>query len=250
MARINSLLLLLAAIWLPCSASGAEDPLAGEKFTIYYGLHEDPNDPESPIAMELRVSVMAEDSSGVEINDRWCPWRITELRIRRFTTTGKLRGAWIEESPTVSTDDGFWWVKHMDPENPQLSEFASIPEITGVAEAEVKVHVLEPAPGPVDRPWGPLTPPAERQGSALVYTLESSSYTSPLPSGLPPYTPTFGLTYDFGIQETGVKVRQGDEEPVEPSDVPVWGDPVLGSDGMALPPSWDSETRTFKRLRP
>ena len=91
---------------------------------------------------------------------------------------------------TYLVQNGLWWIKHADPEDPVLSEFLLPPLLEGVAKAE--------DPGNDD----------------LEYMVEGVTYDPP-PGG-PPFEPTAALDYQYALVGQKTPPEEGDDEPVEP----------------------------------
>ena len=172
----------VAALLLAASKAVADDPLPEipTNYNVVYRIHDDPNDPNSPITFAVWLKLTSRDVDGHSVG-----WEIDEIRFRDPNSSGDT--IWTESDPDVPTADGLWWVEHDDVENPLLKEFGDPPHLKGTAAAN--------DPNDVD----------------LDYDFQGSTY-----SGSPPWSSTAGLDYDFELVETPpASVASGTDGPVE-----------------------------------
>ncbi|MCO6436721.1 MAG: hypothetical protein J5J06_06500 [Phycisphaerae bacterium] len=149
---------------------------------VEFDIHEDPNDPESAVvlvfSLELKAADVVVDSVG---------WAVQSLTIRRLDRGEE--SAWTDLAPSIGSQDGLWWVDHVNPQQPEVSEFVLPPQVGGVAEA------------------------ADPMDGDLGYELIGEVYLPP-PGGQP-YSTTASLTYRARLAEDEEPIKEGDEEPVE-----------------------------------
>ncbi len=219
MSRLTTLGLLAVGCLLS-EAAAPKAAVAGETFTIYYRMHEVPDDPTSRVTLVVRTSLVAEHPADSPYPDNWCAWRVADVQIREIGVTGKTESAWAQADPPIDTEDGLWWVKHSDVTDPKLKEFSGIPELEGTATTvgveAGPIHVS----GIGGRP-SVLLKLAQQLQRPLNYKLKGVAYVPPQPPVQPPYTPTFALTYQFETADGG-KFWHGAHEPVAPgrADLP------------------------------
>lgn len=166
--------------------------LAGElpeDQTVYYYIHEYPNQPNCDVVFTIRLDLTAADSDADAVG-----WRITSAEFRQPGNRQAQDKVWTEASPIVNSPDGLWWVEHADPAFPELEEFTLPPKLVGLAMAQ----------DPLDK--------------NLEYDFKGVPYVPP-PEGAP-FDITGALTYVFAEEEED-PVEQGKDEPVEvPPDIP------------------------------
>jgi hypothetical protein len=167
-------------------SANAAAPLPAEATTqeVVYRIHDDPNDPNSPITFTIWLSLKQADVDEDSIG-----WEITRVRFREVGYQDTL---WTESDPNVPTADGLWWVNHADPNAPLLEEFVKPPHLTGVADAEDQ---LDPD---------------------LDYEFQGVTYTPP-PAG-EPWDPTGALDYSFTMQGQSSPFASGEDKPTEMGD--------------------------------
>ncbi len=173
---------LVAVILLATGHSEARAHLP-ETGAITFYIHDDPADPESDVVYVVNLTVKADKEDGESVG-----WIITKAEIRKPDSGGPDQ-VWIEESPTVNTPDGLWWIDHDDHAAPKLEEFVLPPSLDGTADAQ-----------------NPSDPDLE-------YDLEGVTYVPPRRGGL--YAITGALTYSFTMVGQTEPDDSGDDEPVE-----------------------------------
>jgi hypothetical protein len=166
------------------------DPMTRD---IEYVIHQTPTDPNSPISFRIKLSLESIDQRGNKIG-----WDITSIEIREI---GDPDAVWVDNDPIVPTQDGLWWVKHDDPNDPQHAEFTMPPRLHGTADAQL----------PTD--------------DDLDYDFEGKKYTPPEAPEEPPYQITAALDYSFTLVGGKDPIGYGEDEPVEvpPEDEPGGG---------------------------
>ena len=157
---------------------------------IRYDFHDKPSDPGSDVVLSIVVTLQEFEQTGNKIG-----WSAALLEIRQPQKAGDDL-IWSKTLPFVGTADGLWWITHADQANPVLEEFAVMPFMSGVAVSESN--------------------PTQK---SMFFEMNGTPYAPP-PGG-PPYKPTFGMTYSFRLDGEDDPVAEGEEEPVEPSDVGV-----------------------------
>lgn len=161
------------------SPAAAQFGSSGQTRLAQYNIHQDPNDPSSPVTWTVVLKLHEELRSGSDI-----AWKIKKLTITELDSGGSPLNVWSEASPPV----GLWQVTHADPNNPTFGEFAEPPLLDSLATA------------------------ADPNNADMDYSLEGVAYTPP-PGG-EPYAITGALTFIF-ILDLPEPVVQGDEDWVE-----------------------------------
>lgn len=185
--RVCSAAVAMAMLTLIVANAGADVPLTKE---VFYKIHEDPADPNSPIIFTVGLLLEEADTDGDAIG-----WKITEMLFRQPVAGMNGDRLWSVTDPTVSTADGLWWVEHPSA-NIELADFDLPPELDGVATAE--------DPNDVD----------------LNYSLAGAPY-SPPPGGAP-WDPTAALEFEFtedGESTPLLATGSGDPVPNEPVEI-------------------------------
>jgi hypothetical protein len=177
---------LVGAVLLFATAAAEADPPA--TWSVTYGLHATPTDPNSPIVYTFEIELSRTATQGNRIG-----WSVVTITIRQYTESGQLVQTWTDTDPLPN--DELWWTTHADPDDPEMSEFVLPPYMTGTASsADPAVCVME-------------------------YELEGVPYTPP-PDLPAPYAITAALDYTLRLAGETAPVRTGEEEPVE-TDPPV-----------------------------
>ena len=114
------------ALVLMASVAVADVPAA---FNLTYQIHDDPNDPNSPIAYTIALDLASSSYTATEIG-----WDITHVQFIEHDPNGDM--VWEEDDPNVPTVDGLWWVEHADINDPQPNEFVGLPALTGLASTQ------------------------------------------------------------------------------------------------------------------
>jgi len=96
---------------------------------IQYDIHVDPSDPSSRVQYTLAVSITAVSQDG-----NWIAWDVTNYQITEWATLG-ADTVWDVDNPHVDTADGYWWVSHSNPNDPQLSDFVKPARVSDTAIA-------------------------------------------------------------------------------------------------------------------
>lgn len=162
---------------------------------VYFAVHQNPDNPTSPIQYYFTLDVTAVSQDGNDIG-----WAVTSFSVTELVTLGNDI-VWSLVDPFVDTEDGLWWVTHADPENPVRSEFI------------LPVHIAD-------------TALAEDPSNAdLDFDMKGESYTAP-PGGAP-YEVTAALDFSLKLSTTPAgdpPDDSGDDEPVDtPDDLPPSG---------------------------
>jgi hypothetical protein len=118
-----------AIILLGLSAGAVAQTLPADTYVAYW-IHEQPGDPESPVAFSVTLSLQAVASYDSSVG-----WKIASVELRQPGTGGGDDLVWADSAPVVDTPDGLWWVSHADMLYPQRSEFYQLPMFWGVGEA-------------------------------------------------------------------------------------------------------------------
>lgn len=153
-----------------------------------YTVYETPNDPQSDVVFIVRLHLVADQQINGEGTAGSIGWEVTGMD---FTQPGTPSDTlWTEDSPSVDTPDGLWWVDHADLSNPDTAEFALPPSLVGTATAD------DPADEDLD------------------YDLAGEEYTPPAAPGEPPHEVTGSLTFDSYLATSQAAVEEGDDEPI------------------------------------
>lgn len=157
-----------------------------EKYIMEYRMRETPTDPQSDLTFVVRLKLLASDQKGNDVG-----WEVTNFIIDQYDENGDVSDSWQDFVPFVDTADGLWWITHADANDPQPSEFAIPPIVSGTAPA---------APGTTED---------------LDYSFNGDTYTAPPPPGQPPYPDTVALTYQFVLAVSEETIGEEEEEPAE-----------------------------------
>ncbi len=108
----------------------AQAELPDDRIAEYY-IRETPTNPESDVLYTVTLELTAVDQDGDEI-----AWEITEVTLTEAAQGNQGDTVWVDDAPDPDTPDGYWWVEHADPEDPQDAEFDLPPLLQGTADAE------------------------------------------------------------------------------------------------------------------
>jgi hypothetical protein len=122
--------LLAAASLLPGAAVSLGGPSrATMNKVITYRVYDDPSDQQNREAIwEIRLYVTESESDQDSIG-----WAIGKIEVVDLSVDPDK--VYTDQSPTVDTADGLWWVTHADLEDPQVAEFDDAPPLSGTADA-------------------------------------------------------------------------------------------------------------------
>jgi len=155
---------------------------------VQFKIHASPTDPLSPVVFVISMNLAATEWSEEVVG-----WTVTSIEFRQPGTGGEPDQTWIRNYPLLPTLEGLWWVGHLDPFAPQLSEFSQPPPIGGTAVVQSAAT------------------------ENLNFSFQGRPY-SPPPTGAP-FLQTAALSYDFALAETNWLIKDGDDEPVESAGV-------------------------------
>ncbi len=93
-----------------------------------YSIRETPADPESDVIFVVTLELTAVDQDGDEI-----AWEIGKMTLTKPAPGGDT--IWVEDAPAPDTPDGYWWIEHADPADPQDIEFDWPPSLLGTVTA-------------------------------------------------------------------------------------------------------------------
>ncbi len=96
--------------------------------TVSYGVYDDPDDPNRSLIWLIVAHLQEPEADGNLVG-----WAVQDVHL--FDATNPER-VWIDAQPSVGTLDGLWWIEHADPQAPQLEEFDSPPQISGLTACE------------------------------------------------------------------------------------------------------------------
>ena len=161
----------------PTTNAGAAPP----NYSVSYDLHEDPNDPESPVKFTVILDLEFASQEGE--TTYW------EMVGAEFYQPGDVEDrSWYDDFAAAPQE--LWPVVHNDPENPLPEEFSDRPVIAGVAEA-----------------LGDY--------ANLNYDFESSVYTTQAP-----YVGAALVSYWLQVEGEPEPEVTADDEPAEPQRAP------------------------------
>ncbi len=96
--------------------------------SVKYSIRVDPSDEQSDVLFTISLELTA-----IENQDELVKWEVTEASFVEIGSNGLPAGSWTKTSPTVYSSDGYWWVEHLDFDNPLEEEFAAPPSLDGTA---------------------------------------------------------------------------------------------------------------------
>lgn len=161
----------------------AADP-PGQAYAYNYNIYKNPYNPTSSLAIVLTFDLKERDRVGNAIG-----WEIREILFRRPGNGHNPDTVWGISLPDFESADGYWWVSHVDPDSPQLSEFDMPPLLEGVAI------------------------PEDLNDDDLEYSFEGVAYTPP-PEG-PLFDITFASDHSFALAGAPRAFKEGEDEPGE-----------------------------------
>lgn len=118
-----------SAVALALMARAAALAELPDPHVLTYEMHQDPQQPESPLLYRVEVLISADQTAS----GNTVAWRVDEVTTSKFDAAGQVKGVWLDDTPDVVTADGLWHVTHADPRQPELEEFRNSPEIKGTA---------------------------------------------------------------------------------------------------------------------
>lgn len=151
--------------------------------TVYYNVHTDTQDPESPVLISMKVLLTAQDRIGDEVG-----WYTKSIGITQYDEQGDIVESWTEEFPEPTSTDPLWYVAHADPMQPESAEFSNPPELSGTADA--------------DSPNGPT----------LDYYIVGKNIGDP---PVAPYPITSIIDYSFQRSDEPEPIDEDEDEPAE-----------------------------------
>jgi len=150
--------------------------------SVFYNIHTDSQDPDSPVLISAEVSLTALEREGDDV--AWYPlW----VAITQFDEHGEIAGSWTHFEPLFG-QTRVWWVTHRDPMAPKSDEFTTPPELSGTADS--------------DMPNGPT----------LDYFILGKNTTTPPEE---PYPITSILDYSFQRSDDPEPIDEDEDEPAE-----------------------------------
>lgn len=173
-----------ASAFLASSAGASQPP---DKFELHFVFPADPNTGDH---FQALLTMVPDEQSGNLVG-----WRADTIEIREYDSGNSEIGYWLDQSSTLNTADGLFWIRHEQPATPELSEFQALPLLTGAASEA-----------------GAATTPS------LEYSLEAN-------------TTAADVSGDGMVKEMNYALKFSDEsEPVaEGEDDPVWIDEDEGT---------------------
>lgn len=176
-------LLVVAGLWLGSPVNVRAD--VPQKKSVVLNIRETPGDPQSELAFQVEFNLQLEGQNGDQLG-----WSIHEITFTEFA--GGTERSWSTLDAVFETADGLWWTTHADVENPELSEFADMPFVVGVATSS----------------------------DPVVADLEFD-LSGQMPGSPPPVQPTTLLTHQLRLVGESVPEQEGEDEPTD----------IDGSDG-------------------
>ncbi len=122
-------LLALGGLSAALAAVSGPSPAAVNTEIVSYGIYDDPSDEQNRKLIYWIVLYLEEsdrDSNSIG-------WTVDKVKVIEFNDPAADRD-WIDQSPTVDTSDGLWWVDHADLNDPQPEEFVMPPFVDGTAD--------------------------------------------------------------------------------------------------------------------
>jgi hypothetical protein len=147
---------------------------------VAYAIHETPQNPNSPVVVEMELFLEPYSVDGDSVG-----WRVCEVAITHYGA-GETTETWADAAPSVNSTDGLWWVQHADITSPEAAEFGTLPIVSGVAD------------------------PTDDGTVDLVYALGCSGSV-----GSTPYEITTEGTYNFSREDEIEVISVGKDDPVE-----------------------------------
>ena len=157
--------------------------------SVQFKIHASATDPLSPVVFVITMNLAAS-----EWNDNVVGWTVTSVEFRQPGAGSASDQTWMASYPLLPTVDGLWWVQHVDPFAPLLSDFRQPPLIEGTAAIQSAAT------------------------EDLGYSFQGRPYTAP-PTGAP-FLQTAALSYALALIDTQTPMKDGQDEPVE-SDGPM-----------------------------
>lgn len=158
MNRRNAWCCLAFSLVVAVNANAVKADLPASR-NITISIRETPTDPTSPVTFAITLQLVADHSVGNSV-----AWAAASATFDKF---GPEVEQWVEESPAFDTADGFWWIEHNDPLNPEAGDFKVPPRIIGLAVAQDEgnddlVYDFEGSSNPA-------TPPPSNVSAARFY---------------------------------------------------------------------------------
>ncbi|MBK8268520.1 MAG: hypothetical protein IPK83_09550 [Planctomycetes bacterium] len=96
-----------------------------DKFELHCVL---PADPATGAHFQLLINLVPVAQNGNTVG-----WSVSTIDIMQFDSGNSEIGRWSDQSSTLNTADGLFWIRHENPGTPELSEFQALPLLTGAA---------------------------------------------------------------------------------------------------------------------
>lgn len=149
--------------------------------SIYFNIHADTANPESPVVVSIQVSLDAREREGHVVG--WYPlW----VAITQYGPQGEVVESWTQFDPLLLDD--LWYVAHENPLEPTSEEFTNPPELSGTAEADTL------------------------NGPTLAYYIAGKNPGTP---PVAPYPITSILDYSFQRSDELDPIDEDEDEPVD-----------------------------------
>ena len=179
MQYIKSIILLFTIVASTFTGDKALGQVPDDR-TVQFEIRYDPSDPFSDVIYTILLEI-----SAIEVIEKSVGWEITNVSIHRLNKFQQPISIRNDQFPFISTNDGLWWIEHVDPVWPQAEEFVMPPTIVGYAvSSDPNVDNLE-------------------------YNLTSVEYKESLEGSLFDVTASLNYSLNSASEEEG-----GDNEPV------------------------------------
>lgn len=172
------------------SVALADDPPLTR--TISFQIREEPNS-YSQVLYTIDLQLTAEEVDGSEIG-----WTVNSVTIAELDEYEANVRVWVDAMVEPDTPDKLWWIEHADTEDPELSEFTTLPSLVGTAIAE------------------------DPNDPNMAYSLEGVLYDPP---GGGPFEVTTALDYSLTLGGSPTAISEGEDVLTEilPKDQPPAG---------------------------
>ena len=187
----RTLTLLSVMVLLGGTAAQATEMPADQ--VVQYLIRETPSDPASPVEYVVTLTLHAKERCSNKVG-----WQVAEFELREIGVGGAEDMVWVDAQTVVDSNDGLWWVAHVNAETPNLVEFLGSPLLMGLGSA------------------------GDSGVPALGYEFKSSAYTSSSPF---PITASLDYTFTLADDPPTPPKKKSEDEPVE---VPEELDPPAG----------------------
>ena len=131
MFKNNVVAALMAGLLFLTNSAPASAALPADR-VMTCEIRETPGDSTSQLNITFVMVLTAKEQDGDSIG-----WEVASVTINEFDANVDVISTWIDNSPSVSSSDGLWWITHADPDNPVDDEFTYSPPIAGTAGSDM-----------------------------------------------------------------------------------------------------------------